>query len=102
MVSLLWYSSVFAAQDRFFLPQENAFKKQGFTQSGCFFLGVGALKAECLNRALEAASGGGESMRGDRTPGFFENKSMSLRMHFKPFFPYSIISTLSKVRHPSY
>ena len=44
------------------------------------------MKAECLSRALEAASGGGESMRGDRTPGFFENKSMSLRMHFKPIF----------------
>ena len=85
MVSLLWYSSVFAAQDRFLLPQENAFRKQGLTQRGCFFR-VGALKAECLNRALEAASGGGESMRGDRTPGFFENKSMSLRMHFKPIF----------------
>ena len=85
MVSLLWYLSVFAAQDRFPLPQEDAFRKQGLTQRGAF-LGVGALKAECLNRGLEAASGGGESMRGDRTPGLFENKSMSLRMHFKPIF----------------
>ena len=64
------------------------FQKARLDPEGVLFLGVGgrALKAECLNRALEAASGGGESMRGDRTPGFFENKSMSLRMHFKPIF----------------
>ena len=31
-------------------------------------------------------------MRGDRTPGFFENKSMSLRMHFKPIFDYFVLS----------
>ena len=78
------------------------FQKARLDPEGVLFLGVGALKAEYLNRALEAASGGGESMRGDRTPGFFQNKSMSLRMHFKSIFPYSITSTLSKVRHPSY
>ena len=85
MVSLLWYSSVFAAQDRPFTARK-CFQKARLDPEGVFILGVGALKAECLNRALEAASGGGESMRGVRTPGFFENKSMSLRMHFKPIF----------------
>ena len=86
----------------FLFTARKCFQKARLHPEWVLFLGVGALKAECLNRALEAASGGGESMRGDRTPGFFENKSMSLRMHFKPIFPYSIISTLSKVRHPSY
>ena len=48
------------------------FQKARLDPEGVLFLGGGgALKAECLNRALEAASGGGESMRGDRTPGFF-------------------------------
>ena len=50
--------------------------------------------------------GGGTpcSLEGDPGdfPRFF-SKSMSLRMHFKPFlkpfFPYSITSILNKVRH---
>ena len=86
----------------FYRKKMKCFQKARLDPEGVLFLEVGALKAECLNRALEAASGGGESMRGDRTPGFFENKSMSLRMHFKPIFSIFYNSTLSKVRHPSY
>ena len=61
MVSLLWYSSVFAAQDRFLLPQENAFRKQGLTQRGCFFLGVGGGGTE--SRMLEPSVGSRERGR---------------------------------------
>ena len=61
MVSLLWYSSVFAAQDRFLLPQENAFRKQGLTQRGCFFLGVGGTES----RMLEPSVGSRERRRGE-------------------------------------
>ena len=60
MVSLLWYSSVFAAQDRFPLPQENAFRKQGLTQRGCFFRGVGT-----ESRMLEPNVGSRERGRGE-------------------------------------
>ena len=55
----------------------------------------GALKAKGLNRAAEAASWGGESMRGGLNPPLiwegpgpppeFSLRSMYLRPHFKPF-----------------
>ena len=79
---------------------------QGWTQRGRL-RGGGALQAKDLNRAAQAVSGvrkplliGGGS--GGCSPGKFfkiyvsENAFQAI---LKPFFPYSMTSVLSKVRH---
>ena len=69
----------------------------------------GALQAQNLNKAAQAVSGGSMSMSGGLIGGGFggappkifkiyvsENAFQAI---FKPSFPYSITSVLSKVRH---
>ena len=61
--------------------------EHGWTKRGCL-MGGGALKAESFNQVVQAVSGG-EYEGGIEPllcggPEFF-SKSMSLRMHFKPF-----------------
>ena len=61
MISLLWYSSVFAAQDRFLLPQEKCFQKARLDPEGVLFLGVGGTES----RMLEPSVGSRERGRGE-------------------------------------
>ena len=79
------------------------FQKARLDPEGVLFLGVGGhWKPNAWTERWKPRAGEGRVWEGIEPPDFSKINLCLWECISSPFFPYSITSTLSKVRHPSY